>query len=168
MRWCFERVHPIWRCRYVLRQLREVIDGLVRSVDGLVGTRLYLVSVRDIFKIWVILVARRGAQKNNAEEYESRQRRDDLQAAWEEGAWVPVFWHVGGEWHSGRLKDRVAHTNARCSGEDVASRSGMLFKVQKRMTWRARRVQCSKTRVGSGMKHKAHALKLLESKIIDV
>lgn len=44
----------------------------MRDIDGLVGSRLYLVAIWDIFQVRVILVAGGGAQEYDAEEYKSR------------------------------------------------------------------------------------------------
>ena len=113
MRSGFERVQPARRSWYVLGQFRKAVDSLMRGVDGLVCSRFDLIAVRNIFEVWVVLIAGGSSEEQNAEQDEASERSDYLQATWKKGTRIPVFGHVGEGWHNGRLRGRGAHTSCR-------------------------------------------------------
>lgn len=63
MRRGLKRVEPSGSSWDVLRQLGEVVYSLMRGIDGLVRSRFDLVAVRDIFEVWVVLIAGRCPEK---------------------------------------------------------------------------------------------------------
>lgn len=80
----FERVHPIGRSGHILGKRWEIVDGLMRGFYGVMSPGLEFVAVGNIFEVRVVLVAGRSSQEQDAEEDESGEGCDDLEAAWQE------------------------------------------------------------------------------------